>query len=456
MEERHQRKFAAGVGPRRQWKKVSELSTKSPSGTRATLPSRRRPPWREHGHFPDRPRWHEISRFTLETPAVREHRDAARQKYGEEGQQLIASRSVASTRRGRRDSRRRLDLFFRSQATAIERFASSSSVTRFSRLARRPAGARDASASSISATHRLDRLDRSGRRSQLAAVSDVLLQLGFADFVVRLNHRGGPVRTTASGRRRKRPTYADAQRPGQTSTRRPAGGVASRSAARNSSGHRRTCRLERFAVPATELPATPFIASRKCSARTMALLQIFARLCPRRRRHPLETVRIDLNLARGPSYYTGASRRSPPISLAASAAVEGTTISWGCSWGATCRRGFSLGLERIIVVMTERNMFPAERSARSTSWSRCGTIVARRRADPRQRTARGRPSRRCIRRPTSSGCWKACPGATCCSGQFAGDDEQGRGMSDKDLRSGDQQTADRRARREHVATRRQS
>ena len=31
--------------------------------------------------------------------------------------------------------------------------------------------------------------------------------------------------------------------------------------------------------------------------------------------------------------------------------------------------GFSLGLERIIVVMTERNMFPATvAAARSTSW----------------------------------------------------------------------------------------
>ena len=82
-------------------------------------------------------------------------------------------------------------------------------------------------------------------------------------------------------------------------------------------------------------------------------------------------IRVDPSLARGLSYYTGAIMEI---------AVEGIgSLGGGGRYdnlvGMFLGRdvpacGFSLGLERIIVVMTERDMFPAGRRAAApwTSW----------------------------------------------------------------------------------------
>jgi len=74
-------------------------------------------------------------------------------------------------------------------------------------------------------------------------------------------------------------------------------------------------------------------------------------------------IRVDPSLARGLSYYTGAIMEI---------AVEGIgSLGGGGRYdnlvGMFLGRdvpacGFSLGLERIIVVMTEREMFPAQRA----------------------------------------------------------------------------------------------
>ena len=75
-----------------------------------------------------------------------------------------------------------------------------------------------------------------------------------------------------------------------------------------------------------------------------------------------EHVRIDPTLARGLSYYTGTIMEIniPDIagSLGGGGRYDGLIGVFGKEQIPAC--GFSLGLERILVVMDERNMFPAE------------------------------------------------------------------------------------------------
>ena len=73
-------------------------------------------------------------------------------------------------------------------------------------------------------------------------------------------------------------------------------------------------------------------------------------------------MRIDPSLARGLSYYTGAIMEISVRASRAAWVVAGVTIIWsGCFLVEDVPAcGFSLGLERIIVVMTEREMFPPQ------------------------------------------------------------------------------------------------
>ena len=72
-------------------------------------------------------------------------------------------------------------------------------------------------------------------------------------------------------------------------------------------------------------------------------------------------IRIDPSLARGLSYYTGAIMEVAVPDLAGSLGGGGRYDDLvGMFLGRQVPAcGFSLGLERIIVVMSERNMFPA-------------------------------------------------------------------------------------------------
>jgi histidyl-tRNA synthetase len=71
-------------------------------------------------------------------------------------------------------------------------------------------------------------------------------------------------------------------------------------------------------------------------------------------------VRLDPSLARGLSYYTGAIMEIavPDLagSLGAGGRYDGLVGMFSAEQVPAC--GFSLGLERILVVMTERQMFP--------------------------------------------------------------------------------------------------
>ena len=93
-------------------------------------------------------------------------------------------------------------------------------------------------------------------------------------------------------------------------------------------------------------------------------------------------MRLDPSLARGLSYYTGAIFEIAVPDLAGSLGGGGRYDNLVGMFlgraGAGC--GFSLGLERILVVMAERGMFPPDVGAPAppTSWSRSGMPRRRR------------------------------------------------------------------------------
>ncbi len=80
---------------------------------------------------------------------------------------------------------------------------------------------------------------------------------------------------------------------------------------------------------------------------------------------PARTFALDPSLARGLSYYTGAIFEIAVPDLAGSLGGGGRYDNLvGMFLGqAVPACGFSLGLERILVVMTERGMFPADVTA---------------------------------------------------------------------------------------------
>ena len=111
----------------------------------------------------------------------------------------------------------------------------------------------------------------------------------------------------------------------------------------------------------------------------------------RRRRAPHGRIRVDPSLARGLSYYTGAIMEIAVPDLAGSLGGGGRYDNLvGMFLGATIPAcGFSLGLERILVVMSEREHVPGDgRRARPPT---CMVTLLRRR--PRGATRCGsRPS----------------------------------------------------------------
>ena len=171
-------------------------------------------------------------------------------------------------------------------------------------------------------------------------------------------------------------------------------------------------------------------------------------------------IRIDLSLARGLSYYTGAIMEIAVPDLAGSMGGGGRYDKLvGMFLGRDVPAcGFSLGLERIIVVMTERGMFPANVAgsgvdAMVTIWN------DESRADA---LALGGELRRAGLRvdvyPEADKLGKQFKYAAGGHVPFVlvvGDDERAKGMvSVKDMRSGDQQTVARAEAADYVRARR--
>jgi histidyl-tRNA synthetase len=440
-------------------------STKPPSGTRDFLPDDVRR--REHVIGIVRSVYERYGFEPLETPAF-ENIETLLGKYGEEGNKLI----FKILKRGEHEQSGEADLALRYDLTVplarvIARYQND--LPKFFKRyqiqpvwrADRPAHGRfrefyQCDVDSIGSTSPVVEVD------QMAAVSDVLLQLGFAEFAVRLNHRG-VLSGLLNAAGVPGANHGDALVALDKLDKIGVEGVAREFSARGIPQAVAGRLLEQFAVPAGEpAPATvqrleamlgrddPAVANLREIASLAAATSAGSKL------------RVDLNLARGLSYYTGAIMEITVPDLAGSLGGGGRYDNLvGMFLGhdvPAC--GFSLGLERIIVVMTERTMFPAD-VVRNTVDVMVTLWNEESRADA---LALGSELRAAGLRvdvyPDADKLGKQFKYAAGRDVPFVavvGDDERAQGrVSIKDLRSGDQQTIARREAGQYVATRRQS
>jgi histidyl-tRNA synthetase len=439
-------------------------STKPPSGTRDFLPDDVRR--REYVIGVVRRVYERYGFEPLETPAF-ENIETLLGKYGEEGNKLI----FKILRRGEHEQSGEADLALRYDLTVplarviaqyqneLPKFFKRYQIQPVWR-ADRPARGRfrefyQCDVDSIGSASPIVEVD------QMAAVSDVLVQLGFADFVLRLNHRGvlyGLLNAAGVASAQ----HGDALIALDKLDKIGVDGVAREFGARGIPESIAKRCLQQFTVPDAEEPSETVRRLEEMLGkddRAVANLRDITTLAATTSAG--SRLRLDLNLARGLSYYTGAIMEIVVSDLSGSLGGGGRYDNLvGMFLGRDVPAcGFSLGLERIIVVMTERGMFPdtvvrGSVDAMVTLWNegaRADTLALA--GD--LRTA----GLRVDVYPEADKLGKQFKYASTRNVPFVvivGDDERANGtVSIKDLRSGDQQTIARGEAAQHLATRRQ-
>ena len=199
----------------------------------------------------------------------------------------------------------------------------------------------------------------------LGAVCDVLRRLGFEDFVVRLNHRRA-LTALLECAGVPEPRHADALVALDKLDKIGVDGVEKELTARGIDAAATTACLRFFSAVNADDPQPhgaierlrEFVRGHDAGAAAVGALDTIIQLSdgtPARGR-----IRVDPSLARGLSYYTGAIMEVAVPDLAGSLGGGGRYDNLvGMFLGRDVPAcGFSLGLERIIVVMSERNMFP--------------------------------------------------------------------------------------------------
>jgi len=308
----------------------------------------------------------------LETPAV-ENLETLLGKYGEEGNKLV----FKILKRGEGEASGEADLALRYDLTVplarvvaehrgrLPRFFKRYQVQPVWR-ADRPARGR------FREFYQCD-VDTVGSRSmiveaeQLAAASDVLTRLGFAEFTIRLNHRqlltalldvhdvGSASHADVLVALDKRDKIGRDAVVEELTGRGIARGAADRLlSALDELEHERPDQMLRQLADRLAAHAAGAEAVRDLTAITG-----LAEATPAGSR-----LRLDPSLARGLSYYTGAIMEivvpDLPGSLAGGGRYDGLIGTFLGEDVPAC--GISLGLERILVVMAERGMFPPETS----------------------------------------------------------------------------------------------
>ena len=440
---------------------MSDLSTKPPSGTRDFLPDDIRR--REHVISVVRDVYERYGFEPLETPAF-ENIETLLGKYGEEGNKLI----FKILKRGEHEAAGEADLALRYDLTVplarvvaqyqnvLPKFWKRYQIQPVWR-ADRPARGR------FREFYQCD-VDAMGSFSPtvevevLAAVSEVLNRLGFVDFTIRLNHRQ-ILGALLQGAGIDPAKHGDALVAIDKLDKIGADGVTRELAARGIPESLVPGLLSSFAA-AEQLEWLRGHVGGTAQREALATLQTILELSEKTA--AAGRVKLDPSLARGLSYYTGAIMEIAVPDLAGSLGGGGRYDNLvGMFLGRDVPAcGFSLGLERIIVVMTERGMFPAAVAGAGidvmvTLWngeSRADAMVlagelrsAGLRVDVYPETDKlGKQFRYASSRQV--------PFVA-----VVGDDERAQGnVSIKDLRSGEQQTVPRGEAAEHVRTRRQA
>ena len=323
------------------------MSTKPPSGTRDFLPNELRR--REYVIGVIRDVYEKYGFEPLETPAF-ENIETLLGKYGEEGNKLI----FKILRRGEHEHTGEADLALRYDLTVpLARVVAqyqNELPKFFKRYQIQPVWRADRPAKGRFREFYQCDADAIGSTSStveaeiLGAVAEVLTTLGFRDFRIRLNDR--------------RLLSVILERSGIPVDRRGDALIA-------------LDKLDKIGIDGVRRELVTRGISERAAADYLALLhqppddpaaahlEEIAQLCAATPASGL--IEIDLSLARGLSYYTGAIMEVAVPDLAGSLGGGGRYDNLiGMFLGRDVPAcGFSLGLERIIVVMMERGMFPA-------------------------------------------------------------------------------------------------
>ncbi len=333
------------------------MSTKPPGGTRDFLPADVRR--REHVIGVVRRVYERYGFEPLETPAF-ENIETLLGKYGEEGNKLI----FKILRRGEHEASGEADLALRYDLTVpLARVVAqyqSELPKFFKRYQIQPVWRADRPAKGRFREFYQCDIDSMGSTSpvveaeQLSAVSDVLTALGFRDFTIQLNHRAlltamleaAGIAAGLHGEALVAIDKLDKLGPAGVRAELMARGVDEKSAD--------VCLAALESVPAFET----LIAGHERGAEAAAHVRRIVALTEGTPAAP--HVSFVPRLARGLSYYTGAIMEITVPDLAGSLGGGGRYDNLvGMFLGRDVPAcGFSLGLERIIVVMTERGMFP--------------------------------------------------------------------------------------------------
>ncbi len=313
----------------------------------------------------------------LETPAV-ENIDTLLGKYGEEGNKLI----FKILRRGEHESSGEADLALRYDLTVPLARVVAEHRGRlpkfFKRYQIQPVWRADRPARGRFREFYQCDVDVVGSTSMVveaelcSAVADALRELGFADFAIRLNHRlllrgmldtfGIPEglheqaliavdKLDKVGRQRVAAEFAARDVPVEAGER-LLGTFEAIAALRRSVLDARSFNDQALARLRNDLPGA--------AAVTTALTELGEIVTLSGATSAGDHLAIDPSLARGLSYYTGAIFEIAVTDLAGSLGgggrYDGLVGMFSGEDVPAC--GFSLGLERILVVMGERNMFP--------------------------------------------------------------------------------------------------
>jgi histidyl-tRNA synthetase len=439
-------------------------STKPPSGTRDFLPADIRR--REYVVRIVRDVYESYGFEPLETPAF-ENVDTLLGKYGEEGNKLI----FKILRRGEHEASGEADLALRYDLTVPLARVVAQHQNDLPRLFKRyqiqPVWRADRPARGRFREFYQCDIDSMGSTSpmveveQLSAVTDVLTRLGFDDFVIRLNHRGvlmallGSFGIPESQQAEAVVVLDKLDKIGVE-------GVAGELAGRGVEKAAQAACLDFFAGGRSNQKAEWLrrILDRIPGNEAAGQLVELVELCDQTTAGP--RIRIDPSLARGLSYYTGAIMEITVPDLAGSLGGGGRYDNLvGMFLGKQVPAcGFSLGLERIVVVMAERQMFPVSAmdvpvDVMVTLWNQASRGDALALAcELRQSGLRVEiyPDADKLGRQFKHASSRRAPFVA-----IVGDEERAQGtVSIKDLRSGDQQTVARTEAARYLQARLQS
>jgi histidyl-tRNA synthetase len=307
----------------------------------------------------------------LETPAV-ENLETLTGKYGEEGNQLIYKILKRGEKLEQSRSENELsDLALRYDLTVpLARVVANhkNDLPRFfKRYQIQPVWRADRPARGRYREFYQCDVDAIGSSSMIvevelcAAVSEILERLGFNDFIIRINHRN-VLRGILDAVKIEKDKQSDALIALDKLDKIGKDGVLKEFAQREISENAGVKLLDLFAALETAgntntiSRLAEFIGEQRTGKDGLKELSQILEFTN------LENIKIDASLARGLSYYTGTIMEINVPDLAGSLAgggrYDGLIGMFGKEQIPAC--GFSLGLERILVVMEERGMFPKE------------------------------------------------------------------------------------------------